>query len=82
VRQLYTLLALLIPAAADLCPIFTDLALFSPALGAVRLLVPPYWLWLIPQAPLLWALGALLLCLGGLGALALRYRLVEKYRLF
>jgi hypothetical protein len=41
-RQLYTLLVLLILASLALCPIFTDLSLFSPVVGAVCILLPPY----------------------------------------
>lgn len=82
VRQLYVLLSVLILSSLALCPIFTDAALFSPALEAIRLILPTYWLWLIPRSPLLWAVGALFFFLLGLGAPALRYRALGNYRLF
>ncbi len=39
--------AFLVILSLALCPIFTDLSLFLPVLGKLRLLLPPYWLWLL-----------------------------------
>ena len=53
------ILSLLLIAAVALCPIFTDLTLFSPLLAVLRWLIPAYWLWPIREQPLLWLAAAL-----------------------
>jgi len=79
-RHLYVLLSVLVICSMALCPIFTDPALFSPTLEAVRVLLPTYWLWLIPSAILLWAAGAAAVCVGSFLLLFLRYGTLGKYR--
>lgn len=80
-RVLYVLTPVLLVASLALCPIFSDLALFSPVVAAIRYLLPPYWFWLIAANPLY---GALLIppaFLLALALLLLRYTRIQKYRL-
>lgn len=73
------LLPLFVIASLALCPIYTDAALLSPVIGAVRAVLPSYWLWRIADAPLPWlaaALGSLVLAAG---ILAVRCCVLEKY---
>lgn len=42
--RIYTFFILI--AAFALCPIYIDAALFFPAIRYIRLLLPPYWLWM------------------------------------
>lgn len=79
-RMLTVLLPVVLIASLALCPIYTDLALFSEVLGVVRCLLPPYWLWLISQQPLLWLCAGVAALPFGCLALFVRYRLIGKYR--
>ena len=78
-RQMYILLAVLVICSAALCPIYTDLTLLSPALKAVRYLLPPYWLWLVEDSPLLWTVAAAFAWIGGVVTLGVRYGAIRKY---
>jgi len=79
-RHLYILLSVLIICSAALCPICTDLALLSPVLAAIRCVLPPWWLWLAAERPLLWFGAAAAAWLAGLVLLGLRYGTLGKYR--
>lgn len=79
-KGLLLLLPILVVASAALCPVYTDLALLLPAVEPVRYLLPAYWLWLIPEKPVLWAVIALAAMAAGLGSMLLRYALLEKYK--
>lgn len=81
VRLIYTLLSVVVAGSAALCPIYTDLALMSPVLAAVRNLFPPYWMWLLAENWPLGALAAILAVLGGIALLVLRYAAIGKHRL-
>ncbi len=74
------LVPILVIATLALCPIFTDTAILSPALSAVRYVLPSYWLWLIVDAPLAWLAAAIASLGAGVTALAVRYCAFEKYR--
>lgn len=80
IRQLYILLSVIVIASAALCPIITDLALLMPFLQTVRCFLPPYWLWLAADHPLLMAGAAVAACIGGTFLPPLRYMLTQKYR--
>lgn len=80
-RHIYILLSVVVVGSAALCPIYMDLAVAVPALEAVRCLLPPYWMWLLPGHLLLGSLAAILSLLGGVALLVARYWAMEKYRL-
>ena len=48
-----------------LLPLWADAALLFPVLGKLRILLPPWWLWLSAAHPLLCLLAALPLCAAG-----------------
>lgn len=79
-NRMYVLLPILVICSAALCPIYTDLALLLPAVETVRCCLPVYWLWLIPQRPVLWAAVAEAALAAGFGAVILRSAVLEKYR--
>lgn len=81
VRLIYTLLSVVVAGSVALCPIYTDLALTSPVLAAVRYFFPPYWMWPLSENWLIGALAAILALLGGIALLVLRYAVVGKHRL-
>lgn len=68
--QLYVLALGLLSLAV--CPIFVDVTAFVKIPEWVRLLLPPYFFYKIPQAPIACALGAVAVCLAGLTALYFR----------
>lgn len=71
--QLYIMLLSLLALAG--CPIFVDIGIFSgTAVDAFRVLLPPYFFYLIPQNPILCTAAAVAVCVGGLGALYFRER--------
>ena len=79
-KRLYVLLPVLVIAAAALCPIYTDLSLLLPWLDRVRLVIPAYWLWCVPDALDLWTAISLAIFTGGLLLTALRCRWILKYK--
>ena len=79
-KRIYVLLPVLVIAAAALCPIYTDLSLLLPWLNRVRMVLPPYWLWRIPDALGLWTAISLAVFTGGLLLTALRCRWILKYK--
>lgn len=79
VRYIYTLLALLVIASGALCPIYTDVAALSPVLSVVRYVLPPYWLWLLPEHRLLGMLAAICTLVVGFLILGIRYVAIGKY---
>lgn len=78
VGQATVLLTVWILASAALCPIYADLSLLSPAVSAVRWLLPPYWLWCTPLQLMPWCFAA---WCAGLFLLYMCVSVVEKYRL-
>ncbi len=68
--QLYIMLLSLLSLAV--CPIFVDIGMFSAVPEWIRLLLPPFFFYKIPQAPVACAIAAVLVCAGGLTALYLR----------
>lgn len=69
--QLYIMLLSLLALAG--CPIFVDIGVFSGGIVDVfRMLLPPYFFYLIPQQPVFCALAAVAVCLVGLGTLYFR----------
>lgn len=70
--QLYVLTLSLL--SLGVCPIFVDISAFVKIPEWIRLLIPPYYFYKIPQAPLPCALGAVAACGAGLTALYLRER--------
>ena len=74
------LLPLLVIAALALCPIYTDTALLSPVIGAVRSVLPPYWLWMIADAPLTWLFISAAVNMLAAGILFVQFCLFGKYR--
>ena len=79
-KRIYVLLPVLVIAAAALCPIYTDLSLLLPWLDRVRLVIPAYWLWRIPDALGLWTAISLAVFTGGVAITILRCRLIFKYK--
>ena len=79
-KRIYVLLPVLVIAAAALCPIYTDLSILLPWLERVRLVLPAYWLWRIPDALGLWTAISLAVLFGGIGLIALRCRWLHKYK--
>lgn len=77
-RDRYVLLVLVLIASLALCPVFADLAMFSPLLRIVRCVLPPYWFYLAEEH--------LIQCLGGgcggvalsCGVLYMRWHLKER----
>jgi len=70
--QLYIMLLSLLSLAV--CPIFVDIGMFSAVPEWIRLLLPPYFFYKIPQAPVVCTVAAALVCAGGLTALYFRER--------
>lgn len=68
--QLYIMLLSLLSLAV--CPIFVDIGMFSAVPEWIRLLLPPFFFYKIPQAPVACAIAAGLVCVGGLTALYFR----------
>ena len=68
--QLYIMLLSLLSLAV--CPIFVDIGMFSVVPEWIRLLLPPYFFYKIPQAPVVCGVAAVLVCVGGLAALYFR----------
>ncbi len=77
--HIHVVLPVLLMASLALCPIFADLAIFSPAVRAIRYLLPPYWLWLVMEKPLIWLAVGLAAFPAGCGMLCLRYRFLGHY---
>ncbi len=80
-EHMLILLPILVTASLALCPIYSDLALLSPALAVVRNVLPSYWLWLIGDSFILWTAVALLIVALAIGALTVRFCVLGKYRL-
>lgn len=78
--RIHVLLPVLVIGAAALCPIYVDLAPMIPAVAAVRPMIPAYWLWQIPDAPILWAVAAATVFAAGVLSVILRYRGSGKYK--
>lgn len=68
--QLYIMLLSLLSLAV--CPIFVDIGMFSVVPEWIRLLLPPFFFYKIPQAPVACAIAAVLVCVAGLAALYFR----------
>ncbi len=79
-KAVYVTLPVLVLCSVALCPLYIDLSLILPAVATLRLFLPPYWLWCIPEALPLWLLVAPLLFTAGIAAIVLRYRKLLKYR--
>lgn len=79
-KRIYVLLPVLVIAGLALCPIYTDLSILLPWLEQVRCVLPPYWLWCIPNNLGLWAGVCLTILAGGIGLIALRCRWLHKYK--
>ena len=79
-KRSYVLLPVLVIAAAALCPIYTDLSILLPWLNRVRLVLPAYWLWCIPDNLVLWTGVCLTIFAGGIVLIALRSRWLLKYK--
>lgn len=77
-RDRYILLTVVLILSLALCPIYVDLALFSPLFGKVRWMLPPYWFYLVCRAPVIW----LVVAAGGLifacGAVFVRARIRNR----
>ena len=78
-KQIYVLLPVLVIASAALCPIYTDLRILLPWLKSVRMVLPTYWLWCIPNDIGLWIAVSMGIITAGIGLIALRCR-VLKYK--
>lgn len=68
--QLYVLTLSLLSLAV--CPVFVDVTAFVKIPEGIRLLLPPYYFYKIPQAPVACLIGAVAMCAVGLGALYIR----------
>lgn len=68
--QLYVMLMSLLSLAV--CPIFVDVGMFSQFPAWVRLLLPPYYFYQIQYTPVACTIGAVAVCVLGLGALWFR----------
>lgn len=68
--QLYIMLLSLLSLAV--CPVFVDIGMFAAVPEWIRLLLPPYFFYKIPQAPVACAIAAVAVCAGGLMALYFR----------
>ena len=79
-KRIYVLLPVLVIASAALCPIYTDLSILLPWLNNVRMVLPVYWLWRIPDNLGLWAAISLAAFAGGILLTALRCRVILKYK--
>ena len=79
-KRIYVLLPVLVIASAALCPIYTDLSILLPWLNRVRLVLPAYWLWCIPENLVLWTGACLTIFAGGIVLIALRSRWLLKYK--
>ncbi len=79
-KKIYVLLPVLVIAGAALCPIYTDPSIVLPWLDRVRMLLPAYWLWCIPDTLGLWTAISLAIFIGGIGLIALRCRWIFKYK--
>lgn len=79
-RDRYILLAVLLIASLALCPIFGDIAVFSPLLQKLRLLLPPWWFYCAAEHWGAWlavgGAGMVLAC----GAVCARWYLAGRYR--
>ena len=81
VQNIYVLLPVLVIAAAALCPVYTDLSLVLPWLARVRLAVPAYWLWCIPDGLGLWTALSLAALAAGVFSINLRCSAFYKYKI-
>ena len=79
-KRIYVLLPVLVIASAALCPIYTDLSILLPWLNRVRLALPAYWLWCIPDGPGAWSAIALGVLVVGVLLMSLRCRWIYKYK--
>lgn len=79
-KQIYVLLPVLVIASAALCPIYTDLSILLPWLKDVRMVLPTYWLWCIPNALGLWTAISMAVLAMGILLVALRCRWQLKYK--
>ena len=79
-KSSYVLLPVLVIAGAALCPIYTDLRIVLPWLERVRMALPAYWLWRVPDALGLWTAISLLIVTGGAALIAMRCRWILKYK--
>ncbi len=72
--QLYILILSLL--SLGICPIFIDLGSFANLPEWIKLLLPPYFFYKIPEAPLACGIGAAAICVGGLWLLYQREKRV------
>lgn len=79
-KRSYVLLPVLVIAAAAICPIYTDLSIVLPWLDRVRLVLPAYWLWRIPDALGLWTAISIGILTAGVALIVLRCRWMLKYK--
>ena len=79
-KGIYVLLPVLVIASAALCPVYTDLSILLPWLNNVRLVLPAYWLWCIPENVIGWTAISLGILAGGAACIIQRCRLILKYK--
>lgn len=80
-RERCILVAVILLLSLALCPVFVDLTLFAPALGALRCLLAPYWFWLALRAPFVCLLVGCAVMPLACAVLCARWSIVEKLRL-
>ena len=80
-RERRILVAVVLLLSLALCPVFVDLTLLAPALGALRCIIAPYWFWLALRAPLACLLAGCAALPLACAALCARWRIVEKLRI-
>ncbi|MBR3703928.1 MAG: hypothetical protein IKM11_00350 [Oscillospiraceae bacterium] len=81
-RERYILLSVILLASLALCPIFTDLTLVMPPLRVVRCILPPYWLWLAADSPLICLVTGCTALIAACGLLLARWRMTDKMWIF
>ncbi len=80
IKRCYLLLPVLVIAAAAVCPIYVDLSLLLPWLEKVRMIVPVYWLWCIPEQQGLWLAIAAAVLAAGISSITLRCSALHKFK--
>jgi len=78
-RNVKTILPLWLLASLALCPIYLDFADLIPAVGILRFILPPCWLFWIKDGPLPWLIAAVVLLPVMTLAVREKYRRIYKY---
>ena len=80
-KRCYLLLPVLVIASTAVCPVYADLSLLLPWLEKVRMVVPVYWLWCIPEQQGLWLVIATAVLAAGVSLIVLRCRALLKFKI-